>query len=90
MEFAQCNLVGIPVSINRLVSPRWAATQNGPICLASRKMKPSNSSSGGIQGDVGQARDRNGNEQVRPQSESASQTRYWWRYSLHVSRRDIP
>jgi len=32
--------------------------------------------SGGIHGDVGQARDRNGDEQVRPQFESASQTRY--------------
>jgi hypothetical protein len=54
----------------------WASTQNGPVMLGLRKMKPSNSSSGGIQGDVGQARDRNGNEQVRPQSESASQIRY--------------
>ena len=47
------------------------------VCAAlGKKMKSSNSSSGGIQGDIGQARDRNGNEQVRPPFESASQTRY--------------
>src|ERR1035438_3039917 len=35
----------------------WDATQNGPVCLALRKMKRSNSSSGGSQGDIGQARE---------------------------------
>ena len=35
----------------------WDATQTGPVCLALRKMKRSNSSSGGSQGDIGQARE---------------------------------
>jgi hypothetical protein len=35
-----------------------------------------NSLAGAMQGDVGQTRDRNGNEHVRPQFESAFQPRY--------------
>jgi hypothetical protein len=46
------------------------------VCLAHRNMTPSNSLSGGIQKDIGKARNRNGNEQVRPQFESASPNRY--------------
>jgi len=41
------------------------------------KRKLSNSSSSAIQGHIGEARDRDSNEQVRPQFESPSKTRYW-------------
>jgi len=35
-----------------------------------------NSLAGGMQGDIGQARDRNGDERVRPQFKGAFQPRY--------------
>lgn len=56
-----------PVQLGTLIKPGM------DVCLALHGLQPSNSLSGGIQGNIGQARNRNGKEPVRPQFERAPQ-----------------